>query len=487
MIVAGKTVRAIAWLWVILSVPGPTALGQERGTLRLENETTLLGTIVDQDDHVLVRSSDGSEKRVAKYRIARMEGGALPLWLEMAISGLLTERDPGEVSRLREAILAKDGVTPELLREVLEKPDRRPPRQAGRTVEPITIRGTDKKTEYVLVVPEGYDPSKPWPLWISMHGTGGRGSHCASFLESVTQRRGILLACPTEHEEQHGKGWGYSDDERELTLSVLEDVKRLCHVDTNRVYLNGWSRGGHAAYDVADHYPDKFAAINPVIGAPRARYFGLLRNLEGIGVTILNGAKDDPLLVQAARHGVDLLSKRLELDVVYDEDPEQGHVLFLDKMPGVTDYLLHHTRDPDPDHLVIAGYDPKYAERAWLKIEAFDDDAYAPGKQVRIKGISDRWSDSRKLEAFQEAVYDGTAFATGDRKDNFYSIKTEGITQLTIRLPDSINWDRSIIVKVNGRSKHRGKVEGETAYLLDHLIRTRDRQQVYWNEITVDV
>ncbi len=456
------------------------------GVVQVEGGSAWSGLLVDAEWEVVVRGDDGAERRIPKHSIQRLEGGDPVLWAEMAIARWLSNSG-GERDAIRESIRSHESLTPEQLVEAAQRPPRRAPIESGRSVRPVRIRGTELDTDYVLVVPPGYDPTRAWPLWISMHGTGGRGADCAQFLQSLANERGFLLACPTEHPNQHGKGWGYSDAERDLTVSVLDDVKRTFHVDTDKVYLNGWSRGGHASYDVADHYPGLFAGINPVIGAPQSRYFGLLRNLSVMGITIVNGALDDSLLVFAARQGVETLRKHVSATVEYDEDPDRGHVLFLDRMPGVAAYLLERSRDPEPDEILLAGYDSRYARLAWLRLDAFDDEAYSPGKPVRVKGIRDSWSDERKLGGFQKAVFGSTAWAKATRQDDRFTVKSEGVTRLAIRVPVSYGGSKKIRIKANKKTVFNEVVERDVSFLLADLDAHRDRRQLYWNEIVVDV
>ena len=135
----------------------------------------------------------------------------------------------------------------------------------------LIVEGETEAHDYLLYLPEEFDPNQSWPLIYYLHGAGSRGEDIErirqeSFLSDVgrtVQLPAIVIApqAPT------GSVW----DDRIPTLEALLDgVTETYPVDENRIYLTGFSMGGFGTWAWGLENPDRFAAIVPVAG-------GLLR------------------------------------------------------------------------------------------------------------------------------------------------------------------------------------------------------------------
>ncbi len=145
---------------------------------------------------------------------------------------------------------------------------------------------------YLVYYPEGYaDSTADYPLVLFLHGGGEGGSD----LEKVKrngptkriaegQRFPFILLAPQNRFERgfwDNVGLGY----------LLDDFLATNRVDTNRVYLTGLSRGGIAAWMLAMHSPERFAALAPVCGAvPRSYDIWIPENLP---IWVHHGTDDD--------------------------------------------------------------------------------------------------------------------------------------------------------------------------------------------------
>ncbi len=376
------------------------------------------------------------------------------------------------------------------LREELIRLDAEPrePFTPGRHDIDVAIAGTDLTSRYVLVIPEDYDPAQEWPLWIAMHGTSGSGNDCAQFLRKETAKHRFVLACPTAHESHRSRGWGFTPEERALTLSVLADVKRRVRVDPDRVILSGWSRGGHATFDVAVHHPGLFAGVQPVTGAPRAHYFGMLRNLGDPSVYILNGANDDERLLIAVRNGVEYLTKKIRADVTYVEDPERGHDLLLEHLPAAADAMMAARRDASPDRIVVAAHADARTEGAWLRIDAVNGEVHRPGAGLRIPGYRASASEESKLSAAHKAVFDATGWVEAKRGRNAFSLKADGVLKVTLLLDaDAIDWKRNVRVTLGGKRLFSDKVQPSARTLLEGYHARRDIGRLFLAELPIEL
>lgn len=122
---------------------------------------------------------------------------------------------------------------------------------------------------YSVYVPNGYDPAVKHPVVIDLHGFGGRFKTSRTVTEkSWADPRGWLLV------SVDGRGvLGYDHIGDFDVFRVLDAVKALFNVDEDRIYLTGFSMGGHGTYRLGLRYPDVFAAIAPGAGWTDYREF----------------------------------------------------------------------------------------------------------------------------------------------------------------------------------------------------------------------
>jgi hypothetical protein len=122
--------------------------------------------------------------------------------------------------------------------------------------------------QYLSYVPKDYaaDTSKKWPLIIYLHGGSDRGTtltklYSSGIPDQIYRGRElpfIVVApqCP-EHVRWSTDNW-FDDFYRNVIITY--------RIDTNRVYLTGFSLGGSGTWYLAVKYPDRFAAIAPMSG-----------------------------------------------------------------------------------------------------------------------------------------------------------------------------------------------------------------------------
>jgi hypothetical protein len=126
----------------------------------------------------------------------------------------------------------------------------------------------DVSYHYISYTPKEYDAdtSKRWLLIIYLHGGSARGTDVIKlYADGIPDQlyRGrtlpfIIIApqCP-EHIRWSTDNW---------FENLYKEVITKYRIDTNRVYLTGFSLGGAGTWYIAAKYPDKFAAIAPMSG-----------------------------------------------------------------------------------------------------------------------------------------------------------------------------------------------------------------------------
>lgn len=139
------------------------------------------------------------------------------------------------------------------------------------------------KRQYLVHVPKGYDPAKPAPVLVALHGGGGNMRLQADDgrygLISKSESAGFVAVFPNGYSAWPGgrlATWNAGAccgsardkgvDDVAFVRAVVADVQRRLHVDPQRVYATGMSNGGMLAHRLACEAADVFAGIAAVAG-----------------------------------------------------------------------------------------------------------------------------------------------------------------------------------------------------------------------------
>src|SRR4029077_1896223 len=165
---------------------------------------------------------------------------------------------------------------------------------------------------YTLFVPSTYDPRKPSPLVVDLHGL------------NITPLQQMLFDGTTDFAERYGfivlapmgfnvsSWWGsrtgapvataavkpgsdvrYSNTElAEIdTMALLKSIREQYAVDSDRIYLMGHSMGGAGTYYLGGKYNDIWAGLAPISGAGGIAD-GTAERYKSLPTLIMHGAKD---------------------------------------------------------------------------------------------------------------------------------------------------------------------------------------------------
>lgn len=130
--------------------------------------------------------------------------------------------------------------------------------------------GLDDK-DALLYVPAGYQPERPAPLALMLHGAGGKAEHGLALLQGLADGLGLLLLAPTSRQYT----WDiiiddYGPDIAFLDAALTATVDR-CAVDPARMAIGGFSDGASYALSVGMMNGDCFShllAFSPGFMAP---------------------------------------------------------------------------------------------------------------------------------------------------------------------------------------------------------------------------
>jgi hypothetical protein len=266
-----------------------------------------------------------------------------------------------------------------------------------------------KLTEFALYVPPGYDPEKTYPLIVALHGMNGRPMEMIMWLfghddpqkdgywEDRHPRRDLdkldaIVVAPDGHYNTMYRDVGEDD-----VMRVTDWAMAHYAIDRSRVSITGPSMGGIGTAACALHYPDRWAAAEPLCGyhsyfirgdmkgmRPWEKFIAEERsnvmwaeNGQYIPMYVVHGTRDLP-----EENSYVLIDRYNELHYsMKDEHPELGHNVWqttYEDLKGAQ-WLLGNHRPLHPRSLRFKTPRTRWADDAWL--------------HVRELSASDTWGD----------------------------------------------------------------------------------------------
>ncbi len=358
----------------------------------------------------------------------------------------------------------------------VEKALRTPSRGApgidlGKVVDRTSKSDLDgEEFQYAVHLPADYDPSKPWPLLITLHGANGNGTDWIRTWVRTAGTRYILVAPTTPRHTWSARQGHY------YVLTALREMTEKLNVDPDRVYLDGMSMGAGGTFRLAEHFPDHWAAIGPRCNVPDIRqkkdksYVTMLaENYRMVPTYWVVGAKDERIPIEMARAAkVDLDAAKGEL--VYKEFPDGGHDWSLEKDEVVLEWYDKHARVPYPEELVWKSYEKIFARAWWVEVTKRTE----PPPLIMVH------LDMKGQESERRTELRPPTLVKAKRKGNAIEITTEEVKELRVYLDDAmVDLDKPVTLSVNGRKLHDGVVKRSLDTLIEEAHKRRDSSMLF--------
>jgi poly(3-hydroxybutyrate) depolymerase len=248
--------------------------------------------------------------------------------------------------------------------------------------------------QYVLNVPDNYDPARRYQVRFHLHGgVGGRASNAPVGTGTIGALAGAEQIYVIPYAWNDAPWW--SDDQVLNLVEILDAAKRLYNVDENRVVVSGVSDGATGAYWVAMRETTPFASFLPLNGYWMVLASGdiddgmlFANNLRNKPIFAVNGGRDrlyptslvDPHIAHLKRGGVTL---------DYRPQPEAGHntAWWPEMKDAFETFVREHPRKPLPDVLTWETSQATAGNRAhWLIIDKL---GAAPGEAITLPDLND--------------------------------------------------------------------------------------------------
>ncbi len=233
-----------------------------------------------------------------------------------------------------------------------------------------TVRALAPETEnrYVVRTPDGYDPSRQYPLVVALHGLNKSELQATSLWNEgfFYMPDFILVSVRGPFKSSGGYTWfgacrdpEIPPDRRHLAaaltceeriLDVVDEVEQQYSVDPARRIVMGFSMGSAIAYFAALRNPDKFTGLADMGGRPYQEITPEITadNAGTLSAFISMGTEESDGAVRASEKMADQL-RRAGARVVYNT-PELGHVISATEMRTFQNFFglsLEHAPEDD--------------------------------------------------------------------------------------------------------------------------------------------
>ncbi len=167
----------------------------------------------------------------------------------------------------------------------------------------------------LLYVPPSYEPARPAPLALMLHGAGGSAAHGLGILRAQADAAGLILLAPASRRQTWDAiGGQFGPDVAAIDRALAHVFERFA-VDPDRLAVGGFSDGASYALSLGITSGDLFGhilAFSPGFTAHDARH-GRPR------VFVSHGTRDAVLPIDACSRRIVPALRHAGYDVTYQE------------------------------------------------------------------------------------------------------------------------------------------------------------------------
>jgi pimeloyl-ACP methyl ester carboxylesterase len=313
--------------------------------------------------------------------------------------------------------------------------------------------------------PQEYDPAKVYPVLMALGEEGTSADEALDRLHALLDDGAdqFILAALTD---LRGCWFGSALEDADRPVEVFDRLKRRYHVNTNRIYLFGVGRGGHAACSLAAMYPDDLAGVIAVDGTLPVQFSAaeielFLPNTAEIPVVTVFGDKVAPDIRQANEY-IAQVAREQNLPIRVLDLATVGEAGSRDLIKAM-DAILTHTRPVAMKRIHHWFRYPVQGRRAWLRLGKMRE---APWTAQLLRVWPAVGEDP--LAAERAVLEDKLCFVGGEIDGQTIRVQTRGCDEIELLLNDRmLDLDRDVTVYVDGTVRFEGRIVKRIATMLE--------------------
>jgi dienelactone hydrolase len=404
------------------------------------------------------------------------------------------ERDADARASLARRIASRADYRPSRLREWLHNGvpfDNAAPGSSTITVD----AGAGDTARVTLVLPEGYRRDRAWPLVYALHPSGEPAERWAGQVQRMlgVRAREFVIASPEYRQIYIAAKPPFVAEH----AAILDAVARIVHVDANRVYAFGYSKGGFAAWYVTLFFADRFAgAVSLAAGfdvapGPDGFWRQLVQNVAHVPVLNAWGG-EDPLVIRdlaekpagtfaESNRWFEQAVRGMGLPITNIEVVGGVHNQLTPPGEAIVD-ILNRRRAVDPPRVGHVFRHLHQASSYWIEGLTWVGDAWGepwPPREAARPGESDAAALARTLEPLLGRL-------TGVREGQTLRVTRRHVGDIVIWFGErSVKWDEPVSIECDGKLVYSGKLAQDVELALARAKATMDFERLVFAGIRV--
>jgi len=170
---------------------------------------------------------------------------------------------------------------------------------------------------FKLMIPTDYDPARPAPLSVYMHGyTGDHLSHSTGMAAHAGSFEAAMLG--------RARGGWYVALSQADVLQAIDYIEAHWRIDADRIHLSGGSMGGGATFKLGARFPHRFASGQIACGYVQQEPIGNLLTFP----IYATHSDDDPVVPILHSRGPLAELRRRGGQAILDETTGYGHAVW---------------------------------------------------------------------------------------------------------------------------------------------------------------
>jgi hypothetical protein len=282
--------------------------------------------------------------------------------------------------------------------------------------------------------------------------------------------------------------------ETDQPVRTLRELRRRFHIDSNRVFVTGYSKGGHRTCSASVMFADQFAGSLPLAGSmalpqgeglfpqflPNLQYLPMLMVWGALDTTGPNGKESPSGGIAGLNRSFAKVSGQMSLPLTTFEHPELGHGGIIPP-PDELSTLLSERRTLYPPEISHWFRYPGQGRAYWVRLVEFQGQPWSDGRvHVQLK------RGDNPDEAFLRETRRRMGKLQGHIEGQTVTVRSKRVIVVDILLNDElVDLNEPVRIKLNGRKAFDGLLERRIDTLLDVAASDWDFDRLFCTRIRV--